>query len=113
MRSTQGRMLPIRQIEDIFFLSFFTIMAQTPTEGVDTGFLEKAIEGISDPYVLAGIVIACVLIWHLPAIISASAEAMRLGRSNRVEIEGRRKVLESQIKSLEDKRLHRKRRERP
>jgi hypothetical protein len=89
------------------------IMAQTAPEGVDTGFLEKAIEGISDPYILAFVVVACVLIWQLPAIISASADAIRQGRSNRIETSGRSKILDSQIKSLEDKRLRRKRQDKP
>jgi len=86
-------------------------MAQTDSSSVDLGFLEKAVEGISDPIVLAAVVVLCVLIYRAPAIISVVAEARRLGRENTVEVDGRRKLLASQIKASEDKRLRKKRRQ--
>lgn len=87
-------------------------MAQNAPEGVSSRFLEKAVEGIDNPYILALLVVACVLAWQLPAIIKACAESIRLGRENKVETEGRRNILASQLKALEDKRLRHKRRDR-
>ncbi len=75
------------------------------------GWMEAAVKGISNPYILAVVLVLCFLIWNLPAIITATATAIREGRSNRVEVEGRRKLLASQIKSAEDKRLRQKRRQ--
>lgn len=86
-------------------------MAQNSGSSVDLGFLEKAVEGISDPIVLAVVVVLCFFIYRAPTIIAVIAEARRLGRENTVEVDGRRKLLASQIKASEDKRLRKKRRQ--
>lgn len=85
-------------------------MAQNSMKDGIPRLLEHAIDGISDPIILAGVVLGVALILNLPAIISASAEAIREGRKAKVEVEARRQILNSQIKSLEDKRLRKKRR---
>lgn len=77
---------------------------------MDAEFLKEAVKGIADPYILAVVVISCVFIYNLPKIISTIYDVRRQGKINDMEVEAKRKVLDSQLKSLEDKRLAKKRR---
>ena len=75
-------------------------------------FLKKAVEGISDPYALALVVVICFALWRTPSIIKAVSEYRTADKASKIEMEGRQRVLDSRVKSLEDKRLKKKRRKR-
>jgi len=73
--------------------------------------LQKAIEKIDDPYVLAAIVVVGLLIWKGPDYIRAIGEVSRLGKKNQVDIDHKQAKLNELVKKSLAKHERRSRRE--
>lgn len=63
-----------------------------------------------NPYLAAGVVVVLALIWKLPELITVIGHNRREGKKNDVEVAGKKKILDDQYRSLEDKRKRKKER---
>tara|TARA_R110002020_G_scaffold87061_27_gene215160 strand:- start:4689 stop:4955 length:267 start_codon:yes stop_codon:yes gene_type:complete len=63
-----------------------------------------------NPYLAAGVLVVIALVWQSPAIITAMGVNRREGKKNDIEVAGRKKLFDTQYRSLEDKRKRKRER---
>lgn len=86
-------------------------MAQS-SDNLDASQLEwlgKLLESW-DPYLAAGVIVSLALIWKLPQLLAVIGVNRREGKKNDTEVAGRKKLLDNQYRTLEDKRKRKKER---